>query len=364
MNNSEALSFGGLGANRAETHTANTADQTMSAAPPGYQGMGMGFPVQGMGPQMIMGSGPGLAAGGGMGLSPVQAPDISTSIQPQQNHQYDGMLRGGSVSAPIQPPIQPPVQPLMQPQLQQPQPQVTSPGFTSGQAAGGVDTNALSILSSALTTFPQNVTPLIGALESFSSGQIGSSDIGGASEAIGQPIPQIPPPTAPQDSKPGTTQETPQMDFSAFSDGVEKFVENTSSLQTTFNGFKETVTSLSSINFGVIQNGADTFSASIAALSGPVNSFSAGVDQFANKTATLIDAIADMGEIRGEVTVGGHISVDDMTINVAGLQAIDRKIEGLKAEITNSVALLLSRANPGFNVSDLRSSSQLRGGGK
>ena len=132
-----------------------------------------------------------------------------------------------------------------------------------------------------MTTFPQNVTPLIGALESFSAKQIESSDIGGASQPVNQePIPRTPQPITPPDSKPSTAQETPQIDFSAFNTGIEKFVENTASLQTTFNGFKETVTSLSSIDFGVIQNGADTFSASIAALSGPVNSFGAGVDQF------------------------------------------------------------------------------------
>lgn len=143
--------------------------------------------------------------------------------------------------------------------------------------------------------------------------------------------------------------ELPTIDFSQFTQGISNF-------QASSTIFTSSIQTLAGLNFGVIKTGADTFASSVGALNAPVTTFNNAVGNFVNQTNTLIAAINNMGNINGSISVGGTISVQPLTVNIAGLESIDARINGMGSEIIRAVATLLSQDNPGFNVSSLQAS--------
>lgn len=161
---------------------------------------------------------------------------------------------------------------------------------------------------------------------------------------FGQPAQQTE--TAP--ITPSTTAgiEAPAIDFSVFTQGVA-----------TFGSFSAPLTSaiqtLSQVDFGVINNGAASMLASSISLGGSFGRFNDSVNTFSQETNKFINELSSIN-LNGSITVGGNISVQPMTVNIEGLEAIEQRLAGFAAYINSALAQGLAQANPGINIDSLQ----------
>ena len=142
--------------------------------------------------------------------------------------------------------------------------------------------------------------------------------------------------------------------LTAFAGGAEN-------LQNVFTVFNNAVTLMSSVNFGVISEGAQALQIAGNALSiasssfvAPINGFRNSIASFAEQTNRLITAIATMGQVNGTIQVVGSISLQPLQVDVVG---VDGLVEAISGPITNAVLAqvgnALSAGNPGINVDGL-----------
>jgi len=142
-----------------------------------------------------------------------------------------------------------------------------------------------------------------------------------------------------------------QIDFTTFTNGVTSFG--------TFAGpLTQAVLTLSQLDFGVINDGAQQLLTTAQTLGGSFGRFNNAVTSFSAKTDELIAAVQGM-QINGTINVQGSIAVQPMTVNIAGLEAIEARLQGFAALITSSLATALAQDNPGFNTTSLSSSITL-----
>ena len=142
--------------------------------------------------------------------------------------------------------------------------------------------------------------------------------------------------------------------LTAFAGGAEN-------LQNVFTVFNDAVTLMSSVNFGVISEGAQALQIAGNALSiasssfvAPINGFRDSIASFSDQTNRLITAIATMGQVNGTINVVGSISLQPLQVDVVG---VDGLVEAISGPITNAVLAqvgnALSAGNPGINVDGL-----------
>jgi len=156
-------------------------------------------------------------------------------------------------------------------------------------------------------------------------------------------------PTAPAEST--TRLEIPSIDFSPFTQSVTDFSSASAPLTSA-------IQTLAQVDFGVINNGAASLLSSSIALGGSFGRFNESVNQFSQNTNDLISAINGMS-LDGTITVGGNISVQPMTVNIAGLEAIEARLQGFGEYISQALAAGLAQANPGFDTSAITVSTSI-----
>ena len=147
------------------------------------------------------------------------------------------------------------------------------------------------------------------------------------------------------------TVETPKIDFTAFTNGVNNFTASVTPLATVLQTF-------STIDFGVINTGAQSLLTSSQNMGRYFSRFDTAVGNFSNKTNQFINALNSL-KLDGTINVQGSIAMQPLTVNIAGLETIETKIKGIGSTIIGSLATALEQDNPGMTVTALRASTTL-----
>ena len=145
--------------------------------------------------------------------------------------------------------------------------------------------------------------------------------------------------------------ETPEIDFSAFTNSVTVFGGFVSPLSTA-------IQTLAGVDFGVINTGAQSLSTSSQNLGRSFSRFDTAVQNFSDKTNSFINAMNNLS-LNGTINVQGSIAMQPLTVNIAGLESIETRIKGLGGTIVNTIASALETDNPGMTASALRASASL-----
>ncbi len=156
---------------------------------------------------------------------------------------------------------------------------------------------------------------------------------------------------APQESteKSEESQEIPQLDFSVFA-------ENTAILAQQFPVFREAVSALAEVEFGVLSDGARAFETATSNFGASVNNFADIAQGFTQKTNQLVTQLQNLN-LNGNIQVNGQIQVQPLQVNIAGLETLDAKMEGLAGKVTQTLATALATDNPGIQVTNIEATA-------
>jgi hypothetical protein len=208
-------------------------------------------------------------------------------------------------------------------------------------------TNSLQTFSVSLQNFvSQGINPFIIASSNFATkiqSQI-SSNIPGTQPFVGA-NPANTPATA------TTLIQAPQIDFTQFTTGIQSFGAFAQPLA-------QALQTLSTVNFGVINDGAITLNTSATTLGQALGRLNASINGFSEKTNEFINKMGSL-KLDGTITVGGTIAMEPLQVNIGGLDAIEARIQGFAPLIIGNIALALEQDNPGINTTSLKASTTL-----
>ena len=141
----------------------------------------------------------------------------------------------------------------------------------------------------------------------------------------------------------------PPINFEQFSTGAELINKASVSLS-------GGLTALSTVKFGVIKSGADTFGTEVTRFRNGVQIFGTNVNRFQDvltNTSKLVQAMESLGNINGTITVNGSISVpDQISLNLEGLD-IGTELVGFRQSILTQVGHMIQLNNPTIDIDDI-----------
>ena len=224
---------------------------------------------------------------------------------------------------------------------------IPTPSMPQIGTADPTMTNSLQTFSVSLQNFvSQGINPFITASSNFATkiqSQI-SSNIPGT-----QPFVSANPSNTPTTAT--TLIQAPQIDFTQFTTGIQSFGAFAQPLT-------QALQTLSTVNFGVINDGATTLNTSATTLGQALGRLNASINGFSEKTNEFINKMGSL-KLDGTITVGGTIAMEPVQVNIGGLDAIEARIQGFAPLIIGNIALALEQDNPGINTTSLKASTTL-----
>ena len=145
------------------------------------------------------------------------------------------------------------------------------------------------------------------------------------------------------------TDNNPILNVEAFSTQVSLFGGHVEALSTSLSTLEGSL--------GVINTGASSLNTAATQVSKGAGRFQRAVNSFTSKTDAFLSRLEGV-RLDGTITVQGRIEVGDMTVNIAGLEAIETRLAGFGHMISANIAAGLAQNNPGFDTSAITAQYQ------